>query len=289
MAVRGIDGAPSRVKAVGQRRYQAEPGYYGEFMTLDELELTMRAQYADPARPINVDDMVMERQDQLLSRRLDRQEKVCWDLVILGVFSSVRNNIVMHSDRYTTQTYASVVAWSTVATATPIADFRAIQLLSRGRGADFGAAAEAWMNRTTFNNLLSNTNAADLGGRRGEFGASLTSADGVNRVLAAEGLPQIVIYDEGYYANDDGTGFTLWIPDGKVVIRGARPAGQTIGEFRMTRNVNNPNFAPGVYQEVIDRGAPGPGKVIPRTIEVHDGFNGGPVLFYPGSIVVMSV
>lgn len=288
-AVRGLDGAPSRVKRIGDRRYMATAGVYGEFITLDEEELTMRRNSSSPVEPVNVDDLVMEAQDQLTARRVARQTKICWDLALSGVFSVYRNGVLMHTDRYTTQTFSAIVPWSTPATATPIADMRGVQLLSRGMGVDFGAKAELWINRTTFNRMLSNTNAADLGGRKAEFGATIGSLNGVNALLSQEGLPQIKIYDEGYNANDDGTGFTLWIPDGKGLLKGARPAGQAIGGFRLTRNVNNEGMAPGVYQEVIDRGANGSGKQIPRTIEVHDGWNGGPVLYYPGSLVVMNI
>lgn len=284
MAVRGLDGAPSRVKRVGERRYMAEPGVYGEFETLDEQELTMRRNAASPAAPIDVEDLTMEAQDQLTSRRLDRQEQICWDLALNGAFSVYRNGILMHTDRYTTQTYTALTPWSTAATSTPLADLRAVQLLSRGYGADFGASAQLWLNRTTFNRLLANTNASDLYGRKTDFGATIGSLNGVNALLSNEGLPQIRIYDEGYFANDDGTGFTLWIPDGKALLVGARPAGQRIGAFRLTRNVNNEDFGPGVYSKVIDRT-----DHVPRTIEVHDGFNGGPVLYYPGSLVVMNV
>ncbi len=284
MAVRGLDGAPSRVKRVGERRYMAEPGVYGEFETLDEQELTMRRNAAAPDQPVDVEDLTMEAQDQLMGRRLDRQEKICWDLALSGVFSVYRNGILMHTDRYTTQTFTAVVAWSNAATSTPLADLRALQLLSRGLGVDFGAGASIWLNRTKFNQMLANTNAADLGGRKADFGASIGSLTGINQLLSNEGLPQIKVYDEGYFANDDGTGFTLWIGDSKGLLVGARPAGQRIGAFRLTRNVNNDAMEPGVYQKVIDRK-----DNVPRTIEVHDGFNGGPVLYYPGSLVALNI
>jgi hypothetical protein len=284
-AVRGLDGAPSRVKSVGAKRYMSEPGVYGEFMSIDEAELTRRRARGDGTGRIDIEDLVMMKQDQLLSRRLDRIEYIGWQLLLYATFAIARNNIIMHTDKYTGQTYTASIAWSNAATATPLADFRAIQLLSRGKGTDFGAAARAIMNRTTANRLLANTNAADIGGRKGEFGASLTSMEGVNRVQSAEGLPNLEIYDDGYFANDDGTGFTLWIPDNKVLVVGARPAGQRIGEYRMTANANNTDFAAGPYQKVIDRGE----NSVPRTIEVHDGHNGGPVIYYPGSVLVMSV
>jgi hypothetical protein len=52
----------------------------------------------------------------------------------------------------------------------------------------------------------------------------------------------------------------------------------------MTRNVNNANSAPGPYTKVIDRGE----LQVPRTIEVHDGHNGGPAIFYPSAVIKLS-
>jgi hypothetical protein len=77
----------------------------------------------------------------------------------------------------------------------------------------------------------------------------------------------------------------LFIPNNKVVVVGTRPAGQRVGEYRITRNANNPDLGPGPYMKVVDNGE----DKVPREIDVHDGHNGGPVLYYPGAIVVMSV
>jgi len=67
-------------------------------------------------------------------------------------------------------------------------------------------------------------------------------------------------------------------------VVGKRPGGQMVGEYRMVRNANNPNDAPGAYTHVIV-----PKDHLPVSIQVHDGHNGGPVIQYPSSVVVMSV
>jgi hypothetical protein len=137
------------------------------------------------------------------------------------------------------------------------------------------------MNRTTFNSLLSNTNANDFGGRKGNFGASINGPVGVNQVMAADDLPEIVIYDMGYI--DDTNTFQLYIPNNKVIVVGQRPAGQPVGEYRFTRNANNPDIGPGPYMMTVDD----PDR-IPRTIEVHDGHNGGHIMWFPSAVVVMT-
>src|SRR5690348_2174970 len=85
--VRGMNGQPKRVNAIGGNRYTMEPGIYGEFATIDELELTTRRQWGSFDAPISIDDLVMEKQDLLLSRRLDLVKSILWTLVSTGTFT----------------------------------------------------------------------------------------------------------------------------------------------------------------------------------------------------------
>lgn len=282
--VRGLNGMPPKVARVGIKAYMMKPGVYGEHISLDEEELTIRRAMGTFGTPINIADLVMQAQNQLLQRRLDRQEWLGWQLVTNGFFMVLDlKGTLVHGDSYTQQQYTSAVAWGTPATSTPLADFRAVQLLSRGQSVSFGANATAYMNRTTANQLLVNTNANDLGGRRLNGLTPANSMNAINTILAGEGLPQIEVYDEGYI--DDANTFQLFIPNNVVILVGRRTNGAALGEFRYTLNVNNPDGAPKPYTRVIDRVQ----EQIPREIEVHDGFNGGLVLQFPGSLVKMNV
>lgn len=281
--VRGLNGDPARVQKIGSSKFAMQPGVYGEYIPIDEIDLTTRRQLGTFGTPIDITDLVREAQDQLLGRRLDRIEKIGWDLLVNGVFSVLRDNVTLHTDTYTTQTFNSAVGWGTVATATPIADFRAVQLLGRGLSVSFGPAARAIMNQTTFNKLLSNTNSADLGGRRLSGLMPVNGPVQVNQLLNMEGLPSIEVYDQGYL-DDTGT-FQLFVPNDRVVVLGARRDNDPIGAYVMTRNANNPGMAPGPYMKVVDNGD----REVPRKIAVHDGHNGGPVLYHPAAIVVMDV
>lgn len=282
--VRGLAGQPARVKRVGAKRYDMEPGVYGEFIPLDEKELTIRRRYGTFGEPVSIADLVREAQDQLLVRRVDRARWILWTLLGYGTFSvPAPNGAIVHTDSFPIQTYTASVPWSTVATATPLANFRAIQLLGRGQSANFGTGAIAFMNRTTFNRMVSNTNATDIAGRRTSGLLTVLNLKEINGVLAGEGLPMVVIYDEGYI--DDNDVFQLYIPDGVVIVVGQRPAGQKVGEYRMTINLNNPNGQAGAYTRVIDH----INDRVPRSIEVHDGHNGGPVLWFPGAVIRMNV
>ena len=284
--LRGLGGQPGNVTALGGNRYTVRPGVYGEFMTVDEEEMTVRRQYGSFNLPIDVSDLVMDRQTQLLQRRMDRIKYIGWTLVATGTFSvSNANSGVVHTDTFDLQDY-NASTWSTASTATPLADFRAMKLLERGHGVSFGGRARAYMNQTTFNYLTANTNAADIGGKRVTGLAQPIGLAATNSVLLDEDLPQIVIYDGGYL-DSSGT-FTLFLPTNKVIVVGARPGGQSIADYAMTRNANNPNSAPGSYSFVNDRTS-GPNKTVPPLIEVHDGHNGGPRIYYPNAIVDMDV
>lgn len=282
---RGLDGDPYRVTRQGWREFMEMPGVYGEFERIDETEITLRASFTNPDQPIDIRDLVMDAQDRLLQRRLDRIEQIIWSLLVTGTFSVAGpNGAVMHTGSYTVLTSAGS-DWSTPTTATPILDFMTVQILGRGTSTSFGPGATAYMNLQTWHRMIRNTNAGDLGGRL--MLATTTTAiqgpDQVQDIFNNFGLPRIVIYDEAYI-NDAGT-TTYFIPDDKVVVIGTRPAGDVIGEYRMVRNANNPGAAPGAYMKVFERGE----NTVPHSVEVHDGHNGGPVLYFPGAICVMSV
>jgi hypothetical protein len=289
--LRGLDGSPSLVKRVGAKRYIYEPGVFGEYVKIDEAELTKRAGPLTAEQlagiPIDVTDLVMDGQDQLIVRELDRIEQIIWTLLTTGTITiSQANAILSFVATFTIQTYSGS-DWSVVATGTPIVDFRAASLLGAGKGVTFGAQAKAYMNRVTANNMLNNTNANDVGGKRIENGANMLDLQKINAVLAANDLPQIVVYDEGYIASN-GT-FTRFIADDKVVIVGARADGSRVGEYRLTRNANNPGMAPGSYEKVIDRTGNNPSRQeIPADIQIHRGHNGGPAIYFPSAIIVMS-
>lgn len=281
--VRGLNGAPPKVQPLGAKRYQMQPGIYGEYRDLDEMELTVRRQWGSFNQPIDVADMTMDAQDYLLLRLLDRLESIIWTLAATFTFSVPGPlGAVLHTDSYTGTTFTASVPWATFATATPLANFRFIQLLGRGHSVNFGAVATAYMNRVTANNLLSNSNNADLYGRRTQGLGTFNSEAQVNQLLVGDDLPQIMVYDEGYISA--GT-FIPFIPDNRIVVIGKRPAGQTVGEMLLVRNANNPGMAPGIYQKVVDNGDEAP----PRNIQVHAGVNAGPALYFPSSIISMQV
>lgn len=279
---RGMNGRPPSVQMVGGSRLQARPGVYGEFILLEEEDLLRRRMYGSYADRIDIEPLVMRAQNQLLYRRISRISNIGWTLLSTGTYSVPGpNGVEIAGDTFTFQTFTASVTWATSATATPLADFRAVKLLARGHSVDFGAGARAFMNQTTFNRLIANTNANDLAGKRTAGLASVLGVSDVNTVLLAEGLPTIVIY-EGGYVDSSGT-FQLYIPDGKVIVVGRRMSGAALGNYRMTLNINRDPIGAGPYTQVLVQ------DEVPHNVEVHDGHNGGPVIYYPSAIVQMSV
>lgn len=287
--LRGLDGSPVHVQMVGDKRFISQPGSYGDFATITETELTLRAGSVTGEVNVDISELVAERERQLVVREDNRLEKIVWDLLVTGTFSVAgKNGTITHTDTFNVQTYSRIVAWSSASTAVPLADLRAVQQLGSGKGVNFGAGSMAIMNRVTANQLLNNTNTSDLHGRWSNSNTAIQNATNTNQILTAEDLPTIRVYDEGY-VNDAGA-YTKWIPDGKVLIVGARSTGENLGEYRMTRNLVNPGAMPGSYGFVKDyaAGINAP-KEVPPKIEVHRGHNGGPVLYYPSAIVVMTI
>lgn len=286
--LRGLDGAPQHVSRVGSKLFSANPGVYGEFATITETELTTRAGSYTGGDAIDVGDLVADAQDMLLVRERDRIEQVIFALLTTGTYSVLSANGVVATDIFSLQTASRAVAWATVATATPLVDLRAVQLKGRGYGVNFGRQAMAIMNRSTANNFLGNTNASDLGGKRYQGGSTINNVEGINQILMGEDLPIITIYDEGYY--DATNTWQLFVPNNVVVVVGKRQDSDPIGEYVMTRNANNPGLTPGRYQYIVDRiNATNAEKRTPPNIEVHEGHSGGPTIYHPNSIVVLTV
>lgn len=280
--VRGLNGAPIGVNPLGGKLQEGQPGVYGEFIPIDESKLTVRRQWGSYNKPVDITDLVMEAQDQLLERRLNRIEYNGWRLLVDGTFQALgHEGQILHTDIYPLQSFTANVPWSTPATSTPLADLRQVQIKARGYSVNFGRQAKIYMNQVTANYMFANTNAADLYGRRVTGLATINSQSQLNELLTMDNLPNIVIYEEGYY--DTSNVFHLYLADGEAVVVGVRQTGVPIGNYEMTRNANNADMAPGPYMRVVDTLE----RIIPRKIEVHDGHNGGPVMYFPHAVVRM--
>lgn len=274
--VRGINGAPKRVKPLGAKRYTVDPGVFGEFRVLDEKELTERRKLGATDQPVDVDDLVAKEQDRLLGRENDRIRVVLWLLVAKGEYNLMsETGHLIYAAAFAFPSFTASVPWSDLVNSTPIADIRNLMLqgIDLVTDADFGSPAKLFLNQKKIQQMIANRNENDLGGRFKGITASKGLAK-INEIMLEEGLPMIVAHG-GSYVDETGVRQRM-IPDDAGVVFGDRR--ENMGSYTMTRNATNPNSAPGPYDEVIVNRRP------PKTVEVHRGHNGGAEVHFGKSI-----
>lgn len=288
MQHRGLDGTPPPVPRVGSNMFEYSPSVFGEKVVFLEQELVTRSAPASIGTAIDIQTLVNEGRDMLLTRQVNRMKWMLWTLVTTGYLKLTDDltGAIYELTAFVPQLFTSTVPWSTAATATPMADFRAVKLLARGTSSSFGTAARAFANSTTINRLYANTNASDIFGKRSPNQGTLTGLRQINDVIREESLPTIVEYDGGYL--DDSGAFQLWIPNGYVILFGARENGAPLGNFLLTRNLASGAGSSAPYVKTIEYGLANDSPP-PVRVEVHRGFNGGPKVDYAGSIVIMNV
>lgn len=264
------------------RNCEVPPGYWGEFDNIDEELLTRGVQPGTCSTPLDLTEHMTRLVMRLLERRLNRIEFLIWQALAFGRYEA-QNSLgqIVHEQDYAITTMASAVPWNVYATATPMNDFRIIQLMGRGTSASFGVTATAYMNRVTANCLFRNTNANDVGKAGLSACCTFMGPDMINQQFAAQGLPQIAIYDDGYV--DEDRTFYPYIPDGRVVVVGSRPGAERIGNYVYTRNAVGSPISSGPWVKTVDN----VDRAVPRRIEVYDGHNGGPAIWYPRAVVVL--
>lgn len=299
MGMRGLDGSPSKVIEVGTSSYVYEPGVYGEFMEIGEREMTSRAAPMNPNLPIPVTDLVTIRMRQLRGRQYDRIRYNIWTLLGTGTLNIPANGptgFTTYQDSYSIQTYTAPIPWSSTSTATPIQNLQYLQQLGVGHSVDLGAKANLFMNQVTANRMLNNSNAADFGGRRNSYGATLNNmVDAVN-YFAAQNLPKPTIFDEGFMPyqqqgpiTNSAVQFQKFIPNGLSICFGVRKNNAPVGRFKMTLQGVGGAVSSEPYSFIQDFAT---GSLAPRTVPpklvIQMGFNGGPVLEYPSSVIAFT-
>lgn len=293
--LRGLNGQPSYVKMHGGRRFSQEPAVFGEFMEIDEAQMTVQSALPGDAigeisaeeeaamAPVNITSMIVERQELLNLRETDLLEWQHWAMLLNGTFTLLGPNGAIYAATFAIQT-ATFSDWTDLVNGTPYRDLLGLKALTLGKSVNFGNGAIGWANSTTTQNLLLNRNPIDLGGMKMSEGFVRSGTPAVlgdiNTIFKRAGLPEVREYDDGYNRESDGA-FVRWIPDNVLSIWGQRSNGETIGEYRMVRNVNNPGNQPGRYTKVIDT----LDREVPRKVKCHQGHNGGLVVYYPSAMV----
>ena len=296
MQVRGLGGEPTRRNRTGEQLFEENPGIFGEYMTVDEMEMTNRAGWTLPngamsdfSAPIDVEELVTLAAFELNIALKQRMRQMSWNYCLAHTLTlPLPDGGAGLNISYTGQTLTLSGAnlFSAPTTSTPLATLRSLQP-SYGFGTSnvFGGLATAYMNTITKNNILQNANPQDLFGRRISNGATVNDISAFNQILLDNDVPKIVTYDDGYI-DDTGT-FNLYIPTNQILVVAQRPGNEKPGVFQMTRNANNPNMAPGPYS-FVDNKTLGPTKTVPPKIIIHCGFNGSCIIERPTQMVTIN-
>lgn len=272
-----------RVTRRGAEEFTIRSGLYGEHVPIEERELTERSNWAGTAA-IPINDLVQDALEITQDRQIARQANSCWTLITTGRHV-IRDEFGTVLDEYSFDIIEmDATDWTNTATGEPFGDLLDVMEVPLGTSVSF-SGAPAFATRRTTNYAIRNTNTNDLGGKRALDGSTLSGLDDVNRIFSRNGMPTLVAYDGGH--DDEAGNFSTHIPDNKVVIVGMVP-GETIGEYRMTRNANNPDRSSRPYLKIIDT-AVDPNGPPPRRMEIYRGHNGGPILMRPSAVIVMHV
>jgi hypothetical protein len=263
---------------------EIHPGYWGEHDQLDEEIMTRWGAPGTCNAVFDATEYITWIQQRLLQRRAVLIEYNIWQTLVFGRYTALNAaGQVIHEAQFNIQNVSAGVPWTNLAGAFPLRDFRAVRLLGRGTSARFDSCAKAYMSLETANLLFANTNPNDVGRIGLSACCDFMSSDRINQQFAAQGLPQIVIYDGGWI--DDQGVFNLFIPYGHVVIVGCRPNNEPVGKYWLTRNAVGCSITSGFWQKIVDDCD----RAVPRKILIYDGHNGTPAIHYPRQIVVLRV
>lgn len=287
-----MDADPKIGKRPGSKRHKYTPIPHKETDVINESDLLMPRQLGTLGGVIDVSTEIGEITGERARKNKLRAEIEVWQ-ALKGQLSVHRDGVDIE-ETFPVQEYDVDVDWDELDTAKPLSDWMKMVLKFRFTGAS-AAGAEAAMNSTTAGWLLLNKNEDDLKGFQGSNFLKLAYAvEEVNKIFTARKQPLIRVYDEGYVNEADEE--VLFLDDGEIIVKGARPQGQKIGDYALTptlHRVVNGQPAPGFFSIVTVNGLPNPGAVTVQAIgaagnpkiEVTGGMYGGPRLKYPRSII----
>lgn len=266
------------------------PGYWGETKMVTESELANVAEPGTcPGQPLDARKEIARIQNRLTYRMLMRMEKLVWDTLRTGRYVAMNEaGRVIFEQFFNIRMVRATVDFTDLVNSRPLSFFRSLPEIFRDTSAMFtGDCVRYYMNRTTLNRILENSNGLDLG--RGNLSACCNTIglDWVNAQFASQGLGRIVIYDNRWV--DEQGGIHLFIPDGWVIIKGCRPDAVVPGHYYLTKVLNSCIELSGDMQGMWYFLHDNCGEKIVREITVGAGHNGGPILEYPEMIISAQV
>lgn len=228
------------VQRVGTKQMRMDPSKFGEKIVMTEDLMTRSRKNGEWGTIIDLSYQQAKDQDQLLTRAIDRIMNVAAKFHTDGEYYININGSMVLAQKFTIQTFTSPIPLTTYATATPIADLRALKAqYGRISSAKFGSSAVILMNSVSLNALFANQNPGDLYGRyvSGRAVAQPMNPSNLDAIMLQEDLPRIVEWDDAYF--DENGVAQPHLPDGKAIVIGNRPDAATPSEFVFTANMNN--------------------------------------------------
>ena len=278
----------------GSRVREFEPIPFKETDLIKENELLRVRQFGTLGGVVNIGGLIAQVAKNRVDKNRLRVEWTRWQ-AFRGQLT-INENGVRINESFPIQQFTPTTPWSDRANAKILRDWNSIKTFFRGTGASAGGAI-AIGNSTTISAILENGNPNDLQGFRNEnFRNTTFDLTEMNKIFAARGLPTLEENDDGYIDSDGN--FQTWLHDGELIIFGKRPAGQPIGKWLMTPTLHRQRGGmpqPGMFEIIEVNGMPSSGATTvsigelgmhknPK-IEITGGIYGGPVLFYPRSII----
>lgn len=298
-APHAMDADPRIDKRPGSKTREYEPIPFKESDVIKESELLRARELGTLGNVVNIDRVVARVMKSRADKTKIRAEWCVWQMA-QGVIDVNENGVLVH-ETFPIQTFDPVVAWDVFATATPFKDWQAACMKFRG---PIGATAKGgfgYMNQKTCNHMLNNRNEDDLWGMlQRRFTSTEFGLKEVTTIFEDFGLATPKVYDGGYV--DRNGDYQFFVPDDVVIVKGKRQLNQVIANFATTPSLHRRTpagvNAPGFFSILEINGRPndGAGVVLSELgdssnpqIKHTGGVYGGPVCWYPRSIVKMDV
>ena len=211
---------------------------------------------------------------------------------------TISENGVSVSESFPIQQFTPTIPWSDRAGSFILRDSNAMKRMFRGTGASIKGAVAIGTNET-ISAIVENYNPADLGNFHGSnYSEATYSTEDVNKLLSKRGLFALEELDENEGFIDESGNFQTWLAPGELIIIGTRPKGQKIGGWKMTPTLHrtvNGMPAPGMFEIIKVNDQPSNGSQMVNMIQlgqdenpkikITGGIYGGPVIYYPRSII----
>lgn len=278
----------------GSKKHSYTPLCFKETDILKESEILRSRELGTLNGTLDMSREVAKIAKDRFVKTEGRKEKLRWD-TLKGQISINENGVVVE-ETFNVQGYSFTTGWDVLDDATPLRDLNAMKLLFRGTGAS-AQGAKLYVSQETANFLLENNNPDDLKGfQNSNFVRVGYSVEDVNKILTARGLPEIVVYEGGYIAENGD--FKQFLETGDFVLVGKRPAGQSVGDWMSTPSLHNHKNgmpAPGYFSIIEVNGQPSEqvgavsfdqlGSSKNPKVEITGGEYGGTRLIYPKSVI----